>query len=197
MRISGGKARGIQLQCPDFGDVRPAIDALREAIFSSLGELVLHQQFIDLFAGTGAYGLETLSRGATGGIFVEKNRRLRPILWGNLQQVAKSVPLDANCSRIYFSDAFQWQWNPAPLLFLDPPYPVARERIGDCFELIERLLSPNKNARAVLEIPSDLQPEIPATLRCLRRLGKTRGKNSPQALILARSFCAEENSAEK
>ena len=68
MRISGGAARGIQLAVPKGDAVRPATDGMRQGVFSSLAGLIPGAQFLDLFAGSGAYGLEALSRGAAGGV---------------------------------------------------------------------------------------------------------------------------------
>src|SRR5580658_3909094 len=75
VRISGGLARGIELAVPRGGAVRPATDGMRQAVFSSLGSRVEGARFVDLFAGSGAYGLEALSRGASGGTFVERSAR--------------------------------------------------------------------------------------------------------------------------
>ena len=73
MRISGGGARGIPLVVPKGDAVRPATDGMRQSVFSSLGARVSGARFLDLFAGSGAYGLEALSRGAAAGVFVEQN----------------------------------------------------------------------------------------------------------------------------
>jgi len=75
MRISGGIARGVPLAVPKGDAVRPATDGMRQAGLSSLGSRVVGAFFWDLFAGSGAYGLEALSRGAAGGIFVERSPR--------------------------------------------------------------------------------------------------------------------------
>src|SRR3954470_14415206 len=91
MRISGGIARGITLAVPKGGQVRPATDGLRQAVFSSLGERVVAARFLDLFAGSGAYGLEALSRGAAGGVFVEQNHRATACLRENISAVCKSL----------------------------------------------------------------------------------------------------------
>ncbi len=73
MRITGGNARGIEIFVPKKGEIRPATDAIREAVFSSLGELVENSRVLDAFAGTGAYALEALSRGANFAILADKN----------------------------------------------------------------------------------------------------------------------------
>ena len=91
MRISGGGARGIPLRVPKGDAVRPATDALRQAIFSSLAQRVPGARFLDLFAGSGAYGLEALSRGAVGGVFVENNFQALGCLRQNVAAVCKSL----------------------------------------------------------------------------------------------------------
>jgi len=91
VRITGGKARGIPLAVPRGDAVRPATDALRQALFSSIGARVEGARFLDLFAGSGAYGLEALSRGAASGLFVERDRRTVTCLEKNLAAVSKSL----------------------------------------------------------------------------------------------------------
>src|SRR5688572_25253543 len=91
MRISGGKARGIPLVVPKGDAVRPATDGMRQAVFSSLGERVVGARFLDLFAGSGAYGLEALSRGAAGGVFVEQNPKAAACVRRNIAAVCKSL----------------------------------------------------------------------------------------------------------
>ena len=104
MRISGGLARGIPLLAPRGDAVRPATDSLRQAVFSSLGERVAGARFLDLFAGTGAYGLEAISRGAAGGVFVEKDARaaacVRRSSCGSSKQrrADGEAPLDHRCA---------------------------------------------------------------------------------------------------
>src|SRR5512141_2656208 len=91
MRITGGHARGIPLVLPKGDAVRPATDALRQAVFSSLAARVPGARFLDLFAGSGAYGLEAFSRGAAGGVFVEHNARTVAFIRQNIAAVAKSL----------------------------------------------------------------------------------------------------------
>ncbi|MDQ2659105.1 MAG: 16S rRNA (guanine(966)-N(2))-methyltransferase RsmD [Verrucomicrobiota bacterium] len=73
MRVIAGSAGGIRLDVPETA-VRPTMDRVKAAIFSSLGDRVLDARVLDLFAGTGALGLEALSRGAASATFVEENR---------------------------------------------------------------------------------------------------------------------------
>src|ERR1700757_1574275 len=74
MRVIAGSAGGVRLAVPKHG-VRPTMDRVKAAIFSSLGEAVVGARVLDLFAGSGALGIEALSRGAVSAIFVEENRQ--------------------------------------------------------------------------------------------------------------------------
>src|SRR4051812_45085113 len=105
MRISGGGARGIPLLVPKGDAVRPATDAMRQGVFSSLGEHVVGARFLDLFAGSGAYGLEAFSRGAAGGRFVEQNAKAVACLRQNIAAVSKSVGRDAAALHAIQADA--------------------------------------------------------------------------------------------
>src|ERR687887_365934 len=74
MRVIAGSAGGIRLIVPKKG-VRPTMDRVKAAIFSSLGEAVIGANVLDLFAGSGALGIEALSRGASSAVFVEEDRQ--------------------------------------------------------------------------------------------------------------------------
>jgi 16S rRNA (guanine966-N2)-methyltransferase len=101
MRISGGKARGIPLRAAKAPELRPATEANRERLFSSLGQQIQNARVLDLFAGTGSYGLEALSRGAAEAYFVEKNRKITKDLKDNLSKVLKSAELSNNVGKVF------------------------------------------------------------------------------------------------
>src|SRR5438132_7599808 len=105
MRISGGAARGIPLVVPRGDAVRPATDGMRQAVFSSLGERVVGARFLDLFAGSGAYGLEALSRGAAGGTFVEQNAKAAACIRQNITAVGKSLARELREVNVVQADA--------------------------------------------------------------------------------------------
>src|SRR5215467_5396176 len=83
MRVIAGSARGIPLKTPDH-EARPTMDRVREAIFSSLGDLVIGARVLDLFAGSGALGIEALSRGADSAVFVEEDQQSTAAIKQNL-----------------------------------------------------------------------------------------------------------------
>src|SRR5476649_2375383 len=124
MRISGGAARGIPLVLPKGDAVRPATDAMRQAVFSSLGARVPGARFLDLFAGSGAYGLEALSRGAAGGVFVEQNAKAAACVRKNIEAVCKSLGRETHDLTVLHTDASKvpLSGGEAPdLVFVDPP----------------------------------------------------------------------------
>src|ERR1041384_253924 len=85
MRVIAGSAGGIQLEVPKRG-VRPTMDRVRAAIFSSLGDKVIGAHVLDLFAGSGGLGIEALSRGAASAMFVDHDRQAIDVIEQNLQK---------------------------------------------------------------------------------------------------------------
>jgi 16S rRNA (guanine966-N2)-methyltransferase len=175
MRISGGEARGIPLIVPKGDAVRPATDGIRQAVFSSLGDRVVGATFLDLFAGSGAYGLEALSRGAAGGMFVEQNHKALACLRRNLTAVCKSLRRDERDLVVVQADA---RTVPTPgaadlpdLVFVDPPYELIAQMSGALFARLAELLASKPEALVILELPGELELK-PAGWELLKRLGK-------------------------
>jgi 16S rRNA (guanine966-N2)-methyltransferase len=129
MRIIGGTRRGLKLAEVGIGDaaahLRPTSDRVREAIFNLLlngksGNLVAGTRVLDLFAGTGALGLEAISRGATEAVFVDDGAKALALLKANIAKMRAEAE-----TRILRQDATRLPPNPAApftLIFLDPPY---------------------------------------------------------------------------
>jgi len=139
VRICGGAAKGIPLQIPKGIEIRPATEANRERLFSSLGERVTGTHFLDLFAGTGAYGLEALSRGAQQGEFVENHRKAVNSLRKNLGNVCKSAQMDPSHFSVNNRDVNEYLKSKVAsfdFIFLDPPYPIFPEIGPMIFEII-------------------------------------------------------------
>lgn len=184
MRITGGKARGIQLKLPARGEIRPATDYLREAVFSSLGAFVDFARVLDVFAGTGAYGLEALSRGALSAVFVEKNPAAVAAIKMNLAAVEKSIGEVLSPSKIITGDALK----PLPvtgenfdLIFCDPPWELWKNEAPALIEKLASIAS-GADARIILEAPGEFSPPVPAGWKIHRSLAK--GKSQPAATIL-------------
>ncbi len=124
MRIVGGRFKGRPLRNPTSQEIRPTADRLRETLFNVLahayGDPVSGGRVIDLFAGTGALGLEALSRGAAHALFVEQGSEARALIRDNVDALGV-----AGLCRIFRRDATKLgdvQAAPFDLAFLDPPY---------------------------------------------------------------------------
>ena len=142
MRIIAGQRRGHKFDGPRDQVTRPTSDLVREAIFNILGEAVEGLLVIDLFAGTGAIGLEALSRGAARAIFVERNR-------DNFQLIRRNVATLRYEDRatVISHDAYRWarSFKPEPgepvAVFVDPPYPDYDNHPERVHKLLEGLLT--------------------------------------------------------
>jgi 16S rRNA (guanine966-N2)-methyltransferase len=125
MRIVGGRLRGRALAAPKSLSIRPTADRLRESLFNILvhafGDPVSGARVLDLFAGTGAFGLEALSRGAAFALFVDDTAEARALLRENVAALGLG-----GVTRIFRRDAAKLgpahPLEPFSLAFLDPPY---------------------------------------------------------------------------
>jgi 16S rRNA (guanine966-N2)-methyltransferase len=184
MRISGGEARGINLLVPKGDAVRPATDGMRQSVFSSLAGRLAGARFLDLFAGSGAYGLEALSRGAAGGVFVEQNAKALACVRHNLAAVCKSLGRGLDGLEIRQADALKGGISPeerAPdLVFVDPPYEIIPEIAPRLFARLTELLAGHPEALVVFEMPGGTELAPPGWT-CLKELG--RGVRQPTVRI--------------
>ncbi len=128
MRVIAGSHRGRRLSGPDGTNLRPTSDKVREALFSILTARIPGARFLDLFAGTGAIGIEALSRGAASVIFVESDQRALRILRKNLTGCDLMNRAEIRPVR---TDVFvgkpEWWGGPFDIVFADPPYAALRE----------------------------------------------------------------------
>jgi 16S rRNA (guanine966-N2)-methyltransferase len=139
LRIVAGVLRGRKLTCTVDPDMRPIPDRVREALFSILGDAVPDRHFVDLFAGTGAVGLEAVSRGASQVIFVERDSRIAGEILGHLH----SFGVEDRAS-VHRADVYRWaeRWiaPSAPVnVFLGPPFPDLDRRIDDLIRVLSSL----------------------------------------------------------
>lgn len=186
MRISGGAARGITLAVPRGDLVRPATDGMRQAIFSSLGARVVGARFLDLFAGSGAYGLEALSRGAAGGSFVEQSPKAIRCIRQNIAAVCKSLGRDESGLGVIQADArmVPLGGEVPDLVFIDPPYDLIPEAAPVLFERLAAALATKPDALILFEAPGEIALAPPGwTLR--KRIGN--GARQPTVSIFQRS----------
>ncbi len=144
MRVIAGSAGGIRLAVPKRG-VRPTMDRVKAAIFSSLGDAVMGARVLDLFAGSGGLGIEALSRGASSVIFVEADRQSAEIIEGNLSKTKLK-------GRVRQQDVFDFLAHASSvqmfdIVFADPPY----EKTEDGERFTEKLLA-NKALPQLMDV---------------------------------------------
>jgi 16S rRNA (guanine966-N2)-methyltransferase len=165
LRIIGGEWRGRRIRFPETpGGIRPTPDRVRETLFNWLQNRVAGARALDLFAGSGALGLEALSRGAREVVFVDSDRAATRAIGEAL------VVLECERGRVLAMDARQYLRGPPEpfdLVFLDPPY-ASGDLEALCRVLVEGgWLRPD--ARVYLEQPaSHGEPGLPPGLRMLR-----------------------------
>jgi 16S rRNA (guanine966-N2)-methyltransferase len=123
MRVIGGEFRSRALKSLPGLDVRPTPDRLREALFNVLAPRIAGVTFADLYAGTGAVGIEALSRGASRAIFAEQNRAAVNVLRQNL----KSLDLEPRAQVLLGRATALLGKIAADVVFLDPPYALEAE----------------------------------------------------------------------
>ena len=133
MRVIAGSAGGVRLAVPKRG-VRPTMDRVKAAIFSSLGELIIGARVLDLFAGSGALGIEALSRGAACVTFVEDDRQSAEAIENNLAK----TKLKGRVRRQNVFDFLRQRSNAEKfqIVFADPPYEKTHHGESDTEKLL-------------------------------------------------------------
>lgn len=126
MRVVGGTARGRRLLAPRGVATRPTSDRVREAVFSILDSMggVSDSIVVDLFAGSGALGIEALSRGAQVATFVERNRAVAALIRSNLEALGDEF-VDRGSVVVGDAVSFVGRMSPCDVMFADPPYAFA------------------------------------------------------------------------
>lgn len=159
LRIIGGLWRGRKLSFPDVDGLRPTGDRIRETLFNWLAPDIQGARCIDLFSGSGALGLEALSRGAQSSLLLEKHAGAAQQLKSNLQL------LKAENGRVEQVDSLQWlKQQPPPhefdIIFIDPPFAL------DLWEPIAAALEAqawlSDDAVIYLEAPRDAHLQLPS-----------------------------------
>ncbi len=172
MRVIAGTARGVTLVAPRDPGTRPITDRVKETLFAILGDRVPDARVLDLYAGSGAIGIEALSRGASHADFVERSRRAREAIERNLAatklaDAARVHPIDVER---FLADT-RTDAPPWDLVVLDPPYEV-RAIVAPL-----RALVPHLAPGAVVVAKHFWRTEIPAVHGLVplreRRFGET------------------------
>jgi 16S rRNA (guanine966-N2)-methyltransferase len=172
MRVIAGRLGGRRLKAPSGRATRPTSDRVREAVFAMLGG-VEGTRVLDLFAGTGALGIEALSRGASSAVFIERDASVVKVLRGNLAALG-IAPQAAEVRRADVPPALRSaraRKETYDLVFIDPPYGQAHERGPELSAMLPSLLSPG--ARVVVESDRRAPLELAIALERHRRYGDT------------------------
>jgi 16S rRNA (guanine966-N2)-methyltransferase len=175
LRVIAGQLKGRRLHTVPGLRTRPTADRTREAIFNILGAAVHDAHLLDLFAGTGAYGIEALSRGAASAVFVEAARDALHVLSRNIlacglaentRVLRWNAARNLNCLR---------NWEPKfQLIFMDPPY--GRGLVPPALFHLHAAGCVASGARLIIEHGADdplPEPAPPYHLQDRRRYGKT------------------------
>jgi len=176
MRVIAGSAGGIHLTVPRRG-VRPTMDRVKAAIFSSLADQVIDAPILDLFAGSGGLGIEALSRGAASVLFVEKDRQ-------SIRAIEKNLAKTKLRGRVRQQDVFEFLRRSSfaekfRIIFADPPY--EKTKSGERFT--EKLLADKR-------LPQLLEPDGVFVLE--KQPGEKLPETASWTAVRARTYGATE-----
>jgi 16S rRNA (guanine966-N2)-methyltransferase len=161
MRIIAGAFRGRRLRSPDWQGVRPTSDRLRETLFNLLADRVEGARVLDGYAGTGAVGLEALSRGALHCTFVDHDRRASALIEANASMCGVAGRYTVRCGDLLDVVRSRSHERSFDMMLLDPPYDVANVR--DVLAVAAGLLAPDgvlvleRATRRALDPPPSLE----------------------------------------
>ncbi|MBR5535363.1 MAG: 16S rRNA (guanine(966)-N(2))-methyltransferase RsmD [Clostridia bacterium] len=171
MRVISGSARGLKLSSLDGLDTRPTLDRVKEALFSMLTPYINQATVLDLFAGSGALGIECLSRGSSDAVFVEMNHSAMDIVKKNVASARLTDKSAFHCKNAL--EYLKTSDKTFDLIFLDPPYQggLYEKCLNSIYE--NSLLNPE--GIIILEWDSEnAPPSIPSQFEVLkqRRYGR-------------------------
>jgi 16S rRNA (guanine(966)-N(2))-methyltransferase RsmD len=171
MRIIAGSRKGATIFAPKGLETRPTSDRVREAAFNLIGP-VDDAAVLDLFAGSGAYGLEALSRGAAKAVFVESDREACRTIDRNLEKL-RLTGATVLCRDALHALATEAQAGRRyDLVLVDPPYKMFSSLQNAMVPHLETLLAPD--GLLVVETGAKEEPELPLAIRTSRRYGSAR-----------------------
>lgn len=165
MRIVAGSAKGRALKGPRSAAIRPTADRVRESVFNILGQWLDGQRVLDLFAGTGALGLEALSRGASEAVLVDSGREAVSLCRENAEALGFTAQVRVVPSPVERAlEQLQRQGERFDLIFADPPY--AAKAAARTLELAQPLLSPG----GACVVEHDKREDLPGEVGRLSRV---------------------------
>ena len=175
MRVVAGQARGRRLQTPRGLGVRPTSERVRQALMDILAPWTQGRRWLDLYAGSGAVGIEALSRGAGQVVFVERHRLACRTILANLQQTGLQDRAELRCQEVRSALAqLAQEGRRFDVIFADPPYQPHGAPLEELEILLVRLLAPG--GLVAVEHSARHRPPRWASLRRVReaRYGETQ-----------------------
>jgi 16S rRNA (guanine966-N2)-methyltransferase len=169
MRVVAGRYGGRRLEAPPGRETRPTSDRVREALFALLGPLD-DLAVLDLFAGSGALGIEALSRGAAEAVFVEAATPAARTIRANLDALGIDAELRREDARAFLRSA-RAASRQYDLVFLDPPYRLAAELGRELSQMLDGVLAPRGRVASESDRRAPLDLALPMTDE--RRYGDT------------------------
>ena len=166
MRVIAGQFKGRRLKAPSWDGVRPSSDKLRETLFNIVASHISGARVVDGYAGTGAVGIEALSRGAAHVTFVERDRRAASLIASNLALCGVKQGYTIECEDV--GEALRRAPPDAQfdLILLDPPYETDRAAVIQVLDAAATRLA--VEGLVVLERATRREPDVPNTLRRVR-----------------------------
>ncbi len=171
MRIIAGEKRGAKIFAPKGHDTRPTGDRVREAAFNLIGP-VDSATVLDLFAGSGAYGLEALSRGAASAVFAEADPEACRFIRQNLEKLRLTGATVLNRDAIQVLAQEAGAGRRYDLVLLDPPYRMYSSLQNRISIYLPAVLA--TDGLAVVETHAKVEPDLPLPKRTSRRYGSAR-----------------------
>ncbi len=173
LKILGGELKGRNIKTPNTVSTRPITSLLRKSIFDSCQFYIENATVLDLFAGSGAIGIEALSRGAASAVFVDMAPIAIDCIRGNLGALllrSKATVIEG-CA---FKFLEEYASLPFDILFIDPPYPIGLDGYTRLLELISKSKAFSSDSKIFLEAPSILAKELTPLISALFHIRKER-----------------------
>ncbi|PKM82591.1 MAG: 16S rRNA (guanine(966)-N(2))-methyltransferase RsmD [Firmicutes bacterium HGW-Firmicutes-14] len=169
MRVITGIAKGRRLRSLKGMETRPTLDRIKESLFNIIGSLLPGTNFLDLFAGTGAIGIEAISRGANKAVFVEKNHRAVRVIKENLELTGLADRAEIYCSDVDRAlETIAEGKQKFDIIFLDPPY--KKDRAAAALKKLNEIKVSTQGGLVIVESGrTDVLPREEGIFRLIRQ----------------------------
>ncbi|MBS0627150.1 MAG: 16S rRNA (guanine(966)-N(2))-methyltransferase RsmD [Verrucomicrobia bacterium] len=163
LRIIGGEFKGRTLKSPSESFTKPTLSLMRKSVFDICQNIIEDSRFLDLFACSGAMGIEAISRGASHTTFIEKDRKTSKILLENIKSFNLEEKTDLLTADV-FTVIKTLKKDPYDIIYIDPPYPISKEPNSPVLSLLHfldksSLLAPKSTLFVEEGAPGTLHPE--------------------------------------